>query len=115
MFNNLFNRVRQSIVPVENLPIAEELKTRQQIAFWLLDPQVQIIKRSPTVQLAYGTIVSGLLLTGNFGSAAVLTALWCGSRPLTHVVAGGVAGVGFADSRLLARIEHLQTRAARPA
>jgi hypothetical protein len=65
--------------------------------------------------LAFGGTMSILLLTGNITSAAILTGCWFGSRPLTHVAAAGVAGVGMLDNEIMAAIEWLQALAAEPA
>lgn len=115
MFNNMLARIRQTRTAVENHPISVELKARQHIAFTLLDPQVRIVKRSPTVQLAFGTAITGLLLVGNVTTAAILSGCWFGSRPLTHVAAAGVAGVGMVDRGIVDAIDRLQVLAAEPA
>ena len=49
-----------------------QLKTRQQVAFEILHPQVEIAKRSPTVQIAVDAAISGLVLTGNLACTAGL-------------------------------------------
>ena len=115
MFKNTLRQIHETLHIAENHPVTVELKTRQHIAFSLLDPQVQIAKRSPTVQLAFGSAMSILLLTGNITTAAILTSCWFGSRQLTHVAAAGVAGVGIIDSEIVAAIERLQALAAEPA
>ena len=100
---------------MKNHPAAAELKTRQQVAFSVLNPQIQIVKRSPTAQIVVGTIVTAAIVTGNWGTAAVVTGCWLGSKPLTHIVAGGVGGVGMVDAKLLAAIDRLQALQAEPA
>ncbi len=117
MVNSIARRGRRALGIVKDrlTPTAAELKARQQLAFSVLDPQVRIVKRSPTAQIAFGSVVSGLLLTGNWGTAAVVTGCWLGSRPLTHVVAGGVGAVGLVDAKLLAAIERLQATQIEPA
>ncbi len=108
MFNDILTRIRKARTAVENHPITTELRSRENTAFSLLDPQVRIIKNSPTVQIVFGCAVSGLMLTGNVTMAAILTSCWFGSKPLTHVAAAGVAGVGMVDRELMAGIERLQ-------
>ena len=80
-----------------------------------MDPQIQIVKRSPTTQIVVGTIVTAAIVSGNWGTAAVVTGCWLGSKPLTHIVAGGVAGVGMVDAKLLVAIKRLQALEAEPA
>ena len=47
-------------------------------------------------------------LDGPLGCGRSLTAGWLGSRPITHVAAGGVAVVGEIDAALLSAIERLR-------
>ncbi len=54
-------------------------KTRQKLAFLILDPQVQVVKNSPTAQIVFGAVVSAAVLTGNWGTAAVVAGCWLGS------------------------------------
>lgn len=115
MFKNTLHRIHDTLHSADRHPIAVELKARQHIAFSLLDPQVQIVKRSPTAQIVTGTIVTAAIVTGNWGTAAVVAGCWFGSRPLTHVTAAGVAGVGMLDSEIVAAIAQLQALAAEPA
>ena len=70
---------------------------------------------SPLVQVTWGTAVTGLALTGHWAAAATLTAGWLGSRPITHVAAGGVAVVGEIDAALLSAIERLRALVNEPA
>jgi uncharacterized membrane protein YfbV (UPF0208 family) len=95
-------------------PTTAELKTRQKFAFLILDPQVQVVKNSPTAQIVFGTVVSAAVLTGNWATAAVVAGCWFGSKPLTHAVPGGVAGVGLVDGKLLTAIGQLQSLQAEP-
>lgn len=115
MLKNTLRRIHESLHSAERHPVTVELKARQQIAFSLLNPQVRIVKTSPTVQLAFGGAISALLLTGNITTAAILTGCWFGSRPLTHVAAAGVAVVGLVDSEIATAIERLQALAIEPA
>ena len=117
MLSRVIKKSRKALVIVNNhfAPTAAELKGRQQVAFSVLHPQVEIVKRSPMAQIAVGAAVSGLVLTGNLASAAGLAGAWIFSKPLTHAVAGGVAGVGMLDCRMLAALERLQAMQFEPA
>ena len=117
MFNTLVRKSRRvlSVAKARLTPTTAELKTRQKIAFSLLDPQVEIVKRSPTAQIVAGTIVSAAVLTGNWGTAAVVGGCWFGSKPLTHAIAGGAAGVGMVDAKLQAAIQQLNAMQVEPA
>ena len=114
--NKVIKKSRKALVIVNNrfAPTAAELKGRQQVAFSVLHPQVEIVKRSPMAQIAVGAAVSGLVLTGNLASAAGLAGAWFCSKPLTHAVAGSVAGIGLIDAKLLAALERLQSMQAEP-
>ena len=111
MFNTIMHTGQHVLGTVKNhlAPAAAELKARQQFAFSILHPQVEIVKRSPTTQLTVGTAISGLVLSGNLGTAASLAGAWLCSKPLTYAVAGGVGAMGMADAKLLAAIQQLQT------
>jgi hypothetical protein len=115
MLKDIVRHLRKTRKAVEDHPIAVELKSREETAFSLLDPQVRLVKASPTVQIVVGTVVMAAVLSGNWGTAAVIGGAWLGSRPLTHATASAVAGVGMVDQELLAAIERLQTLAAEPA
>ncbi|MEI8376103.1 MAG: hypothetical protein WCJ35_25065 [Planctomycetota bacterium] len=117
MLSRVIKRSRKALTLVNNrfAPTAAELKARQQVAFSVLHPQVEIMKRSPMAQFAVGTAISGLVLSGNLASAAGLAGAWIFAKPLTHAVAGGVAGVGLIDAKLLAAIERLQSMQFEPA
>ncbi|MEI8376432.1 MAG: hypothetical protein WCJ35_26750 [Planctomycetota bacterium] len=116
MLNKVIKKSRKVLVIVNNrfAPTAAELKARQQVAFSILHPQVEIVKRSPMAQFAVGTAISGLILSGNLASAAGLAGAWIFAKPLTHAVAGGVGAVGLIDSRMLAALERLQSMQAEP-
>ena len=115
MLNTVVDRTCKVVVAVRRHPITAELNTREKLAFEILDPQVQVVKNSPTAQIVAGTIIGGLFLTGNWGTAAAVAGCWLGAKPLTHLVAGGVSSVGVADGRLLAAIQRLQATQAEPA
>ena len=116
MLSRVIKKSRRAFTTVNNhfAPTASELKGRQQVAFSVLHPQVETVRRSPMAQIAVGAAVSGLVLTGNLASAAGLAGAWFCSKPLTHAVAGGVAGVGMLDCRMLAALERLQSMQAEP-
>lgn len=90
----MFTRLKISI------PSGVGLKARHDVAFAVLHPQVEVAKRSPTAQIAVGTGVLGLVFTGHLGAAAGLLGAWIGSKPLTHVIAGGLACIGELDAAL---------------
>ena len=105
----------KALVAVSRHPITAEFNAREKLAFEILHPQVQVVKNSPTAQIVAGTIIGGLFLTGNWGTAAAVAGCWLGSKPLTHFVAGGVSCVGAVDARLSAAIQRLQAMQAQPA
>lgn len=115
MLNTVIHTTCKALVVVRRHPITAELKAREKLAFEILDPQVQVVKNSPTAQIVAGTIIGGLFLTGNWGTAAAFAGCWLGLKPLTHFVAGGVSSVGMVDARLLAAIQRLQAMPAEPA
>jgi len=115
MLNTVMHTTRRALVAVRRHPITAEFNAREKLAFEILHPQVQVVKNSPTAQVVAGTIIGGLFLTGNWGTAAAVAGCWLGSKPLTHLVAGGVSCVGVADGRLLAAIQRLQAIQAEPA
>lgn len=86
--------------------------SRRRAAFEILHPQVEIAKRSTTVKVVAGTAIAGSLLAGQLNLALALAAAWLGSRPLTHVAAGGVASVGTLDDALRAAVARLQAMTA---
>lgn len=102
MLNKMMRKARKTLGTMKDHPTAVELRAREKLAFEILHPQVELVKRSPTAQIAVGTVISSLVLTGNLASAASLAGAWFFSKPLTHAVAGGVAGVGLIDAKLLA-------------
>ena len=105
---NRMNNGRLETLKNRLAPAAAELKVRQQVAFEILHQQVEIVKHSPTVQIAVSTAISGLIITGNLVSAASLAGAWFFSKPLTHAVASGVGLAGLADSRLAEALLRLQ-------
>jgi hypothetical protein len=113
VFNHIIRKSRKALGLAKGcmLPTAAELKARHAVAFAILHPQVEIAKASPTVQTAVAATIAGLVFTGNWGMAAGLTAAWLGSKPLTHLVADGVAGVGTVDRQVLAAIARLRAAA----
>ena len=115
MLKSIVHRIQKTLGVVKAHPVAAELKDRQQVAFSVLHPQIQVVKRSPTAQVIVGTIITAAVVSGNWGTAAVVTGCWLGSKPLTHVAAAGVALVGLADSEIVTAIERLQALAAEPA
>lgn len=108
MLKKAIKKGRKIIGTMKNHRVTAELKAREEFVFSILNPQVETVKKSPTVQIALGSVVSGLLLTGHWGAAATLAATWFGSKPLTHVAASGVAGVGLIDAKLRAAIQQLE-------
>lgn len=110
MFPALVRKSRKvlGVVKARLAPTVAEGKARQELACLILDPQVQVMKNSPTAQSVVGTIITAAILTGHWGTATVVTGCWLGSKPLTRVVAGGVAGVGMLDVRLRVALDHLQ-------
>ncbi len=115
MLNKMMRKARKTLGTMKDHPTAVELRAREKLAFEILHPQVQVVKNSPTLQIVAGTIIGGLFLTGNWGTAAAVAGCWLGSKPLTHLVAGGVSSVGMVDARLLAAIQRLQAIQAEPA
>ena len=117
MFTIVTGKGRKAFGIVKNrlAPTAAELKLRQQVAFEMLHPQVQAVKTSPTVQIVAGTVISGLFLAGQWGTAAVLAGAWFGAKPLTKVIAGGVGAIGLVDAKLLAALGRFQAMHAEPA
>ena len=109
MFTTIMHTSQKILGVVKSHPIATELAARETLAFSILHPQVEIAKRSPTAKIVVGTAFSGLIVTGNLGTAASLAGAWLCSRSLTRAVAGGVGAVGMADAKLLAAIQQLQT------
>ena len=111
MLSRVIKKSRRAFTTVNNhfAPTASELKGRQQVAFSVLHPQVETVRRSPMAQIAVGAAVSGLVLTGNLASAAGLAGAWIFAKPLTHAVAGGVGAVGFVDAKLHAAIRQLES------
>ena len=116
MFNTIVRKSQKIVGTVKNrlAPAAAELKLRQQFAFEILHPQVELVKRSPSMQIAVGAAISSLILSGNLASAAGLAGAWFCSKPLIHAVAGGVGAVGMVDAGLLAAIQRLRTIQAQP-
>jgi len=117
MFNTIVCKSRRvlSVAKARLAPTTAELKTRKKIAFSILHPQVEIVKRSPTAQIVAGTIISAAIVSGNWGTAAVVGGCWLGSKPLTHAIAGGAAGVGMVDAKLQAAIQQLNAMQVEPA
>ena len=115
MINNLKREACKALGALTKHKAIAELKAQQQTAFEVLDPQIRIAKSSPTVQIATASVISGLLLTGNFGTAVAVTSAWLGSRPLTHLAAGCVAGVGAVDAALVNAFGRLDAMQADPA
>ena len=101
MFNDIIHKGRQS------LSVLTRLKTRHDTVFAVLHPQVELVKSSPTVQIATGVGIAGLIVTGNIAAAVTTAGAWIGSKPLTHIVAGGLACVGEIDATLLKAIARL--------
>lgn len=89
-------------------PALRGLRAKHDAAFAALDAQVQVAKRSAVAQLAVGGGVIGLTLTGHFGPAAGLLGAWIGSRPLTHVVAAGLACIAALDEAIEKGVTRLQ-------
>jgi len=101
-------KARKTLDTVKSHPTAVEMRAREKLAFEILHPQVEIVKRSPTAQILAGTALTAAILTGHWGTAAAIAGGWFGSKPLTHAVAGGVAGVGMVDAKLRTALERLQ-------
>ncbi len=108
MLNKTIRKGRKIIGSMKNHHVTAELKAREEFVFSILNPQVETVKKSPTAQILAGTALTAAILTGHWGTAAALAATWFGSRAVTHAVAGGVAGVGMIDAKLLAALERLQ-------
>jgi hypothetical protein len=108
MLNKVMRKARKTLGTMKDHPAAVELRAREKLAFEILHPQVELVKRSPTAQILAGTAVTAAILTGHWGTAAVIAGGWFGSRTVTHAVAGGVAGVGMVDAKLRAALERLQ-------
>ena len=108
MLNKTIKKGRTIVGKMKNHPIAVELRAREKTAFEILHPQVEIVKRSPTAQIVAGTALTAAVLSGHWSVAAVIASGWFGSKPLTHAVAGGVAGVGMVDAKFRAAMERLQ-------
>lgn len=87
--------------------IAKGWKSRHDAAFTVLHPQIEAVKRSPTTQVTVATTILGLVFTGSFGTAAGLFGAWIGSKPLTHVVAGGMAAVATLDAAIEKAVSRL--------
>ena len=115
MFNTVMHSTRRALRTATSHPIAIELQVREKLAFEILHPQVEVVKNSPTAQIVAGTIVTAAIITGNWGTAAAVAGCWLGSKPLTHLVAGGVGAIGMADARLLAAIQQPQAAQAEAA
>jgi hypothetical protein len=103
MANHTMHRTRTATL---RIGIARWM-ARRRMAFEVLHPQVEIAKRSTTVKVVTGTAIATSIVTGQFNLAVALAAAWLGSKPLTHVVAGGVASVGTVDATLQAAIARL--------
>jgi hypothetical protein len=99
MMNRSVTRAREALGRVKNrlVPAAVELKLRRQVAFDRLHPEVDAVKSSPIVQIAFAAAITGLVLTGRWRMAAGVATVWLASRPITHVVAGGAGAVGMID------------------
>ena len=95
MLNKVMRKARKTLGTMKDHPAAVELRAREKLAFEILHPQVELVKRSPTAQILAGTALTAAILTGHWGTAAAIAGGWFGSKPLTHAVAGGVAGVGM--------------------
>ena len=108
MLNKIMRKARKTLDTVKSHPTAVEMRAREKLAFEILHPQVEIVKRSPTAQILAGTALTAAILTGHWGTAAAIAGGWFGSKPLTHAVAGGVAGVGMVDAKLRTALERLQ-------
>jgi len=110
MFRNVIGKARRTLgrVAARLLPTAVEFKVRQQAAFERLHPGVEQVKSSPTVQIAFGAAVTGLVLTGRWSAAAGVAGTWLASRQLTRAAAAGVGVVGMVDDRLRADAERAQ-------
>jgi hypothetical protein len=115
MFTTIACKTRKDLRAVKSHPVASNLTARQRIAFSVLHPQVQIVKRSPVVQIVAGSLITAAVVSGNWGTAAAITGCWLGAKPLTYAVAGGVACVGAVDAGLLAALERLQGTQVEPA
>jgi hypothetical protein len=107
MMNRIVMLAQKALGHMKNriVPTAVELHLRQRVAFDRLNPQVEAVKTSPTVQIAVVAAVTGLVLAGRWTTAAGLAIGWFASKPVTRVVAGGIAAVGMIDDRLRAGTE----------
>jgi hypothetical protein len=116
MSSNILSGPRRTLGHMKSrfIPAVAALKLRHQVAFSVLDPQVEIVKKSPTVKIVAGTVLTAAILSGNWGLAAGLAGCWIGTRPVTHVVASGVACVGAVDAQLMGAIARLQKVQAQP-
>ena len=108
MLNKTIRKGRKIIGSMKNHRVTAELKAREEFVFSILNPQVETVKKSPTAQILAGTALTAAVLSGHWGTAAAIAGGWFGSKPLTHAVAGGVAGVGMVDAKLRAAIEQLE-------
>jgi len=102
MYSSIIAKSRLALGHVKSrlTPTAVELSARQRIAFEVLHAQAQVVKGSPTIQLAFAASVAGLVATGRWGTAVALAGVWLGSKPIAHAIAGGVAAVGTLDNAL---------------
>jgi len=102
MYSSIIAKSRLALGHVKSrlTPTAVELSARQRIAFDVLHAQAQVVKGSPTIQLAFAASVAGLVATGRWGTAAGLAGVWLGTKPISHAIAGGVAAVGTLDRAL---------------
>ena len=98
MLSTVMHTTCKAFVAVEAPSHHCRVDGREKLAFEILHPQVQVVKNSPTAQIVAGTIIGGLFLTGNWGTAAAVAGCWLGLKPLTHLVAGGVSSVGMVDA-----------------
>ena len=117
MFNTIARKSQKIVQSTKSrlAPVAAELRLRRQVAFSVLHPQVEIVKRSPTSQIAVGAAITCLALTGNLASAASLAGAWFFSKPLTRAVASGVGAIGLVDAKVLAALERIQAMQVEPA
>ena len=113
MFNHVMCKSRKVLGVVKDrvTAAAVQWKAQHDAAFNILHTDVELVKRSPSVQIAAGTIVGGLFITGHIAPAVALAGAWLGSRPLTHLVATGVACVGEVDAAMNSGITRRQTAA----
>lgn len=95
---------------ISGLELLEKINERQQLAYSILGPQVQMVKKSRTAQVAATATAIGLGLSGSISGAVGVIGVWFGSKPITHAVAYGVAVIGEVDARTEAIMTKLNRR-----